>query len=370
MVILTNQITPAPEPDGPIFLHSSTLFSCFQLIVPIISVISAVGVVIFIVKKRMFRNMWHKLVFINRVAASSFALARFGMLVFIQLVRHNVIASSETVEYPIVHNTCMIFKAIEISGIYLTLGTNCVFFYCLYLMQKTYQNFLLTGSNAKEMRGSIWLFLLWISVIQLALGIIALLNGDEFVVSDSYCLIVSATEKHMALFRVCGAIGFIFPYVLGWLQAIRLFCTRQYKSIHAAFWPIRRMLFWLSFTFLITNGWLVANIVLVGYYDESQSETDKYIMAVLISGLQNVIETVIIVYLVMEDIKRRRSFGTDFTEPFQTPCMVNERLVIGPTKNAKRAQTGQTNVERGIISQWAPVVPVGNECIQNSPQLP
>jgi len=288
-------------------------------------------VVVFIIKRRMFMNLWHKLVFINRLAACSFALARFGMLVFIQLVRHNVIDSPETIDLIIVHKTCSVFKGIEIAGIYLTLGTNCVFFYCLFVMQKTYQEFLLTRTDPKGMKGSVYLFLGWISFIQLTLGAITLLNGDVFVVSDSYCLMVADTMTHMKVFRICGSIGFIMPYALGWVQAIRLCCTRRFKSIHAAFWPVRRMLFWLSITFFITNGWLVANIALRGYYNESRSDTDKYIVSVLISGLQNVFDTMIIVYLVLEDIRRRRSFGTEFTEAFQTPCLINERLVIGPT---------------------------------------
>jgi len=363
------QLTPAPSPSGPVFLHSDPLFSCFQVIVPIFSMIFAVGVVIFIVKRRMFTNMWHKLVFINRLSACSFALARFGMLVFIQLVRHNMIASSEAVEYRIVHNTCSVFKAIEVAGIYLTLATNCVLFYCLFLMQKTYQEFLLTGSNAEGVKGSVYLFLGWITIVELILATMTLLNGDKFVVSDSYCLMVSETWKHMNIFRICGSIGFMFPYALGWVQAIRLFCSRRFQSIHAAFWPIRRMLFWLSITFFITNGWLVANVALLGYYNESKSETDRYILAVLISGLQNVIEAVIIIYLVMDDIKRRRSFGTEFTEPFQTPCLINKRLVIGRTKSAKTTQAVRPSVERDR-SQWAPVFSSKNQRLQNSPQLP
>jgi len=369
MATLSQQITPVPEPDGHIFLHSGPVFRFMQIIVPILSVISAVGIVIFIMKRRMYKNLWLKLLFINRIAACSFALARFGMLVFIQLVRQNVIASSETVEYLTVHRTCSVFKAIELAGLYLTLGTNCVFFYCLYLMQKTYQDFLLTGSRNKQMKGSVYLFLGWVSFIQLTLGTITLLNGDEFMVSDSYCLMVAKTENHINVFRTCGSIGFIFPYTLGWLQAIRLFCTRRFNSIQAAFWPIRRMLFWLSITFFITNGWLVTNVALRGYYDESRWKTDKYIMSVLISGLQNVIETVIIIYLVMADIKLRRSFGTEFTEPFQTPCLINKRLVIGPTKTAKKAQVMGPSMAPDR-SKWASVVPCRNDKIQNSQQLP
>lgn len=368
MATLSHQITPVPEQDGPIFLQSDPLFRNAQIIIPILSVISAVGVVIFIVWRRMFKNLWLKLLFINRMAACSFALARFGMLVFIQLVRHNVIASSETAEYLTVHKTCSVFKAIELAGVYLTLGTNCVFFYCLYLMQKTYQDFLLTGKKDKQMKGSVYLFLGWVSFIQLALGTITLLNGDEFMISDSYCLMVAKTENHISVFRTCGSIGFIFPYTLGWIQAFRLFCTRRFQSINAAFWPIRRMLFWLSITFFITNGWLVTNVALRGYYNESKWKTDKYIWSVLISGLQNVIETVIIIYLVMEDVKLRRSFGTEFTEPFQTPCMIKKRLVIGPTKTTKKNKVERPSVERDG-SKWAAVVSSRNDKIQNISQL-
>jgi len=331
MITVIDQVISTPAPNGPVFLYSDPLFRFFQIVIPIISVISAVGVVVFIVRRRMFNNIWHKLVLINRVTASVFAVARFGMLVFIQLVRNNVIYSPETLDYLIVHKTCGVFKAVEIAGIYLTLGTNCVLFYCLFVMQKTYQDFLLNGSDTSQMKGSVYLFLGWISFIELGLGVITFLNGDEYVLSDSYCLMVSKTMKHMDLFRICGSVGFIMPYVLGWVQAIRLCCTQRFKSIHAAFRPVRRMLFWLSLTFFITNGWLVANVALRGYYDEPSSQTNEYIVSVLISGFQNMFDTAIIIYLVLQDIKRRRSLGTDFTEAFQTPCLINKRLVIGPT---------------------------------------
>jgi len=375
MAIISLNITPTPTPDGPVFLYSEPWFRFFQIIIPICSFIATISVVVFIVKRRMFKNLWHELVFINRLAACTFALSRLGMLVFIQLIRNNLIASINTIDDLTVHKTCAVFKAIELAGIYVTLGTNCVFFYCLFLMQKTYQEFLLTGNDASQIRGSVYLFLGWICFIQLTLGTITLLNGDEFIISDSYCLMIAETEKHMHIFRICGSIGFIFPYALGWLQAVRLCCTRRFKSIHTAFWPVRRMLFWLSTTFFLTNGWLVANIALQGYYKETKAETDRYIMAVLLSGLQNVIETAIIIHLVLKDIKRRRSFGTAFTEPFQTPALISGRLVIGPTKSSTTAQTSQSaQIFRPSTEQagakWTPAISPNSDLLPTSPELP
>jgi len=351
--LLTN--TPAPDPNGPVFLYSPPWFVFFQIAVPILAAISSVTAVVFMIRRHMFKNVWHKLVFFNRLAACSYDLSRLGMLVFVQMVRNDVIDTAKTVNYGIVHSACTVFKSIEIVGLNLSFGSCCSLFYCLYVLQSTYQKFLL-GGNTRGTKGKVYLLLAWICFVEVIFAIITMFMGDEFVISDSYCLMVSKTESHLNVFRISGPFGFIFPYVLGWLWAIRLFCGRQFNSIHAAFWPIRRMLFWLGLVFFITNGWLVVNFVVRSCYYEPDYQKEKYIASILVSSLQNVFDAVIIIYLVLEDIKLRRSFGTEFTEAFQTPCLINERLVIGPTSWVICLKGSHSTKDRNGCNRSSPVI--------------
>lgn len=328
-------VTPAPTSIGDVFLDFSPIFRFFQIIIPVVSVISAVALIVFIIRQRMFKNLWHKLVLYNRLTACSFALSLFGMLVFIQLVRNTIICIVDRTDYT--YKACKVLKGIEVVSLFLTMGSTSALFYCLFVLQRKYENFLRTGKSGSAW-SSVCLYLGWICGCQiiLAVAIITISDEGEFVVSNSYCLLVPRSNR-VGVFLLFGSTGFIFPYFLGWLQDIRLFCTRKYKSIYESFWSIRRMLLWLSLSFFLTKAWLVVNLVM-GCYDDYTIETNV-IGSILVSDMQNLFDTIIIIYLVFEDIKMRFTLRTQFTEPFQTPCMVDERLVLGPTMGATEVQT-------------------------------